>query len=309
MAKFYAIKKGRKVGVYTNWTECKMQIDGFRGAIYKSFSSYEEAKKFLALNEDENLNNEIKEIHYKNNDDRIKVYVDGSYSDYYRMYSYGVVILYNDEIIKFSGKDKKSENLAMRNVAGELLGAIEAIKWALKNRIQDIEINYDYEGIEKWATGEWKTNKEGTKKYKEFIDSIRSDINVYFVKVKAHTGIEYNEQADKLAKSEFLNIENNNLTETSIVNNNPYIEIFNKFIKKEEKSKSKTRFSILFNGLTITESKLKKIAKEIWKINNKNIDDIEKTNIELNIEKMELLIRIKDIYNVVHIYNIGLKSE
>ncbi|CAI3208360.1 ribonuclease H family protein [Clostridium neonatale] len=309
MAKFYAIKKGRKVGVYTNWTECKMQIDGFRGAIYKSFSSYEEAKKFLALNEDENLNNEIKEIHYKNNDDRIKVYVDGSYSDYYRMYSYGVVILYNDEIIKFSGKDKKSENLAMRNVAGELLGAIEAIKWALKNRIQDIEINYDYEGIEKWATGEWKTNKEGTKKYKEFIDSIRSDINVYFVKVKAHTGIEYNEQADKLAKSEFLNIENNNLTETSIVNNNPYIEIFNKFIKKEEKSKSKTRFSILFNGLTITESKLKKIAKEIWKINNKNIDDIEKTNIELNIEKMELLITIKDIYNVVHIYNICLKSE
>lgn len=309
MAKFYAIKKGRKVGVYTNWTECKMQIDGFRGAIYKSFSSYEEAKKFLALNEDENLNNEIKEIHYKNNDNRIKVYVDGSYSDYYRMYSYGVVILYNDEIIKFSGKDKKSENLAMRNVAGELLGAIEAIKWALKNRIQDIEINYDYEGIEKWATGEWKTNKEGTKKYKEFIDSIRSDINVYFVKVKAHTGIEYNEQADKLAKSEFLNIENNNLTETSIVNNNPYIEIFNKFIKKEEKSKSKTRFSILFNGLTITESKLKKIAKEIWKINNKNIDDIEKTNIELNIEKMELLITIKDIYNVVHIYNICLKSE
>ena len=69
------------------------------------------------------------------------------------MYSYGVVILHNNKVIELSGKYNNKENLSMRNVAGELLGAIEAMKWALSNRIKDINIYYDYEGIERWALG------------------------------------------------------------------------------------------------------------------------------------------------------------
>ena len=36
--KFYVVWNGRNVGVYSDWDSCKMQIEGFKGAQYKSFS-------------------------------------------------------------------------------------------------------------------------------------------------------------------------------------------------------------------------------------------------------------------------------
>ena len=43
--KFYVIWKGKKPGIYESWDDCKAQIDGVKGAQYKSFSSFVEAKK------------------------------------------------------------------------------------------------------------------------------------------------------------------------------------------------------------------------------------------------------------------------
>lgn len=42
-SKYYVVWKGLNPGVYDNWAECKMQIDGQEGAKYKSFESREEA--------------------------------------------------------------------------------------------------------------------------------------------------------------------------------------------------------------------------------------------------------------------------
>lgn len=41
--KFYVVWEGRQPGVYTSWAECKQQIDGYKGARYKSFATQEEA--------------------------------------------------------------------------------------------------------------------------------------------------------------------------------------------------------------------------------------------------------------------------
>ncbi|KAJ4390304.1 hypothetical protein N0V85_007353 [Neurospora sp. IMI 360204] len=46
--KYYAVRAGVKPGVYTNWTLCQQQITGFKGAQFKSFTSYEEASAFAA---------------------------------------------------------------------------------------------------------------------------------------------------------------------------------------------------------------------------------------------------------------------
>jgi len=43
--KFYVVWVGVKPGVYHHWSECKVQIDGFEQAKYKSFDTYEEAQK------------------------------------------------------------------------------------------------------------------------------------------------------------------------------------------------------------------------------------------------------------------------
>ena len=75
------------------------------------------------------------------------------------------------------------------------------MKWAMKNGYSEIEICYDYQGIEKWAVGEWKTNHILTQKYAQFMAKSGENVRIDFRKVKAHSGNYYNEQADKLAKA------------------------------------------------------------------------------------------------------------
>ena len=41
--KFYLVWVGHRPGVYDNWAECKQQIDGYKGARYKSFPAQAEA--------------------------------------------------------------------------------------------------------------------------------------------------------------------------------------------------------------------------------------------------------------------------
>ena len=45
--KFYAVKRGRKTGLYTVWAECAAQVKGFQGAVYKGFMTEEEARAWL----------------------------------------------------------------------------------------------------------------------------------------------------------------------------------------------------------------------------------------------------------------------
>nr|WP_299386520.1 ribonuclease H family protein [Allomuricauda sp.] len=43
--KFYVVWKGKRPGIYESWDDCKAQIEGFKGAQYKSFSQFADAKK------------------------------------------------------------------------------------------------------------------------------------------------------------------------------------------------------------------------------------------------------------------------
>ncbi|KAK8200000.1 RNase H domain-containing protein [Phyllosticta capitalensis] len=45
--KFYAVKNGRKPGVYSNWNDCQAQVSGFKNAIHQSFSTAAEAHEFI----------------------------------------------------------------------------------------------------------------------------------------------------------------------------------------------------------------------------------------------------------------------
>jgi ribonuclease HI len=92
----------------------------------------------------------------------------------------------------------------MRNVSGEIKGAMVAMDKAIERKKDTLYLYYDYAGIEHWAKGDWKTNKEGTKNYKEYYDSIKNKLNVVFIKVRAHSGIELNEEADRLAKEAIM---------------------------------------------------------------------------------------------------------
>ena len=133
-------------------------------------------------------------------DTQCYAYVDGSYNKVSGTYGYGGFVMHNGkkEILQGSGTDP--EMASMHNVAGEVLGSMAAIQKAVELGIAQITIFYDYMGIEKWAKGEWKRNKKGTIAYYDFIQSVKDQIRIEFKKVKGHSGVEGNEEADKLAK-------------------------------------------------------------------------------------------------------------
>lgn len=45
--KFYAVRSGRRTGIFKSWDECRAQVDGFPGARYKGFPTEEEARRWL----------------------------------------------------------------------------------------------------------------------------------------------------------------------------------------------------------------------------------------------------------------------
>ena len=51
--KFYVVWKGKRPGVYTTWDDCKAAITGYKGAQYKSFPTFDQAKKAYNSNYEE----------------------------------------------------------------------------------------------------------------------------------------------------------------------------------------------------------------------------------------------------------------
>ena len=190
MKKYYAVRRGRVPGIYNTWDECREQVTKFSGAEYKSFKLLEDAENYM--------NNTSKATETESD---AVAYVDGSYSKELNMFSYGAVIFYNGEKYEFCKKFQDSELITMHNVAGEIKGSEFVMQYCIDNGIKSVDIFHDYEGIEKWCTGEWKTNKSGTQHYKQFYTEASKNLEVKFIKVKGHSGDEYNDLADALAKS------------------------------------------------------------------------------------------------------------
>lgn len=187
--KVYAVKKGLKPGIYDNWDACKAAVDGFSGAEYRGFSTREEACEYLGLC--------VKE----ESGDTLIAYVDGSYEHSLLKYAFGCVFLLPDGTMYVeNGSGNDPESAKLRNVTGEMLGAMFAVRWAVKNGFSKLEIRYDYEGVEKWVTGAWKSKTELTRKYADAMRRWSGQVNLKFTKVAAHTNVYYNEMADRLAK-------------------------------------------------------------------------------------------------------------
>ena len=303
--KYYAVKNGRKVGIFNNWDECKKQIEGYSGAIYKSFINYEEAQNFLGGQaKKKEINSEKIKV---NSEKLIKVeaYVDGSYSEEKEQYSYGCVILdTNNREVRLSGIGKNKEHVSMRNVAGELLGAMTAIEWAYEHKYNSITIYHDYEGIARWANETWKTNKKGTKEYLDFIKKYRAYLEIKFQKVQAHSGNFYNEEADKLAKEAMKEERNEIKQEEQSLDER--VKLFSKFMKIEDKSKNTINF--VFKKYIVSESKLKKFIKEVWCLEGKDKNDIDSINLNFDVQNSKIEWSIRDKNGNSYSFNIDLVS-
>ena len=133
--KFYAVKKGLVPGIYNSWEECKQNVDGVTGAIFKSFCSEQEAINFM---NNEHAESTVKEINGDN-----YAFVDGSFNENTKVYGFGGFVVLNGEKTTIQGHGNDKEMASMRNVAGEVLGAMEAVSVALSHNIPELTIYYD----------------------------------------------------------------------------------------------------------------------------------------------------------------------
>lgn len=202
MAKFYAVRVGRTPGVYTTWAACTEQVKGFSGAVYKSFTTKQEAEAFVAgaKPQEEMTNASIEALVNELDDSTMIAFVDGSYAKEHRYYGYGAILLTNAGMQERHDSGNDERYVESRNVAGEIEGVKAAITVAVEQGYQHVHIFYDYAGIEKWAVGDWRANKPVSQHYVQFINEVSPKIRITFTKVAAHTGILYNELADELAK-------------------------------------------------------------------------------------------------------------
>ncbi|MFR1820593.1 MAG: viroplasmin family protein [Lactococcus petauri] len=272
MPKYYAIRNGRKTGIFEIWSIAEKQVKGFPGAQYKSFTSKEDAENYLSP----------KSVQTNENSDW-QAYVDGSFNKVKQQYGSGIVIIEKGLVkkeISLSGKNR--DFLESYQIAGEIEGALEAMRWGINNSISDISIFYDYQGIESWALGEWKANKAISKYYIKEFQKLSSKIRVNFVKVAAHTGDKYNDRADELAKKGAN-------SEIVLENSLDYEENQFQYI---DNPRTKPVLNLFFSNHIITEEMILKALKNKWISNKrkwveiknfKTFVDISQANIKFEI--------------------------
>ena len=214
--KYYAVKKGRKTGVFESWGECEEQVKGFPGAEYQSFSTKKECLAYLAGEEpapEKPKARAKKDLAYyleesrENFDfsslpeDTMVAYVDGSFDVGTGRYAYGIALLTRKDGLQTKADvGDNPEAASARNVAGELSGTMQAAKIAAQNGYRKLIIHHDYTGIAAWYKGQWKAESYCAVNYLKFMKKLPPTLSITFEKVKSHTGVPLNEVADLLAK-------------------------------------------------------------------------------------------------------------
>ncbi len=204
--KIYAIKEGFdsenniKVvdKIVYSWDECLKYVKGVKGAKYKSFTSMEDVEEYLNMGSGF-LKKGVDEYPL----DKVQAYIDGSYNTASEKYSYGMVVVKEDVILHIeNGASEDNSSKDIRQIAGELKGAIKALEYARDNGIKELILIHDYVGVCYHATGFWERKEESSKKYYADFNYLTeaNGIKVTFVKVDSHTGDLFNEIVDEFAK-------------------------------------------------------------------------------------------------------------
>lgn len=240
MSKHYLVISKDGVQYFDNWNECSKHTKGVKGVKFKSFKPSQGAELVDFLNSNSSMTLSEKQKFFMKHginidlsliksteryvveekddllnetalktvtDEHVCLYVDGSYNEYLKNYSYGyVAVLQGNEICKDGDVGKSAEAATMRQVMGELTATVRGIRKLNTLGYKKIAVFYDYAGIEKWARGFWRAKNKFTQKYVEVMKGLDRENDIIFVKVKSHIKKAdrtihhvYNEKADQLA--------------------------------------------------------------------------------------------------------------
>jgi ribonuclease HI len=203
--KYYAVVKGSQQGIFTSWEVTSKLVLGYPGAIYKSFGRLEDAEKFMQEGNAGNRKDKDFRIQRKPTigiviplNNRSMIFTDGSAKN--QIAGYGLVLIKpTGDVFKYYGRVPYQPGT---NQKAELY-AIYASLFVDDGPLQIMtDSEYSINSLTKW-TESWVAKDWRGVKNKDLIEPIYillKDRDVIFRHVKAHSGIKYNEEADRLAK-------------------------------------------------------------------------------------------------------------
>ncbi len=236
--KYYAVAEGHKPGIYDRWygeNGAKINIDGFSNAVFKKFSTLEDAKSWLikytgkmdsspdigeksfldaqkndplnmlALTVPEKADGSSSQKKSNSSSDMVIIYTDGGCIRNPGPGGFGAVLKFKDYRKEISGGFRKTTNNRM-----ELMACIESLK-ALKKKCRVTifsDSKYVVNSIEKGWVYRWRSNgwmrtrtepAENVDLWEQLLDFCDRH-HVEFKWVKGHAGNPENERCDQLAK-------------------------------------------------------------------------------------------------------------
>jgi ribonuclease HI len=213
-SKFYAVKIGKKPGIYTTWEECLLQIKGYPRSTFKKFYTLKAAQDFIKETEKKQGIIDIKNNKLEIINDSIIVYVDGSCEDNgTSLANAGIGVYWPKK--EYNNLSEKLPGDLHTNNRAELYAVIRALE-ICEDKEKLLEIRTDskyvinaYESwIPKWIENNWMRKNTLVKNRDLFeklleLASLRKK-KIIFTFIKGHSGEEGNEKADKLAKRSIL---------------------------------------------------------------------------------------------------------
>tara|TARA_Y100001970_G_scaffold288329_1_gene415310 strand:- start:751 stop:1389 length:639 start_codon:yes stop_codon:yes gene_type:complete len=206
MNKYYAVRVGKKRGIYTSWMDCLKNIRGYKNAEFKQFNNEQDALTYLEYSD--------KNISSNGFERKVHIYTDGS------CINNGKVNVSAGIGIYFSKNDPR--NLSAKflnkpsNQRAELYAIIKAIELLTPKEIEigvivHTDSMYSINCITKWYDGwrknNWRTYKKKPVKNLSLIQRLHQLVYKYNIQLKhvySHTNrkdvhSKGNSYADKLA--------------------------------------------------------------------------------------------------------------
>ena len=180
--KYYAVRKGSKTGIYNSWEDCKGVVDGYKGAEYAGFNTYEEAENYMQFGARE----DIVEVPLIVDTDTLNLYLTSNIVEKQQRIALMVEGLDFKKSYWFRVND--SEYLSSGDVSAKLLAGIFGIDLVTTYfGCKTLNIITKYEGLENWATGRWSAKGVLQTIFYDKVQSSGIDINFYTVKSLSST--------------------------------------------------------------------------------------------------------------------------
>ncbi|MHA8110228.1 ribonuclease H family protein [Lactobacillaceae bacterium Melli_B4] len=217
--KYYAVKRGRKPGIYNSWAECKEQVSGFNGARFKGFTELAAAQAFIDGKEESTPTSDS----VKPAKDAIVVYTDGGSRNHGNQK--GKHVKTNDKaawayLIMIPGEQPISDSegeLGATNNRMEIMALIKALQTLLARDLQVKPVHvisdsqYVLGAINKhwlsgWQRRGWKTSTgqplKNEQLWHQVAELIKQFPNIQYQWTKGHADDEGNQFVDnKLNKT------------------------------------------------------------------------------------------------------------